>query len=94
MGRRSVKLLFVLVSFCVYLSMSLADTSCPIVADSTEPCSDDEDKRIMECCLENYKLGFDNLPDYVPGKHPPSCAVDLVSCYYGLIGFNLILTKK
>lgn len=61
--------------------MSLADTSCPRVADETKPCSDDEDKTIMECCLKNYKLGFDNLADDIPGHDPPSCAVDLVSCH-------------
>ncbi|XP_078365883.1 uncharacterized protein LOC144650096 [Oculina patagonica] len=77
MEKRSAELLFVLVSCCVYLSISVADTSCPKVAEGTAPCSDDEDKKIMECCLKNYKLGFDNLPPHVPGQEPPSCAVDL-----------------
>ena len=89
MAKRSVELLFVLVSCCVYLSMSFADTSCPKVAEGTAPCSDDEDKKIMDCCLESYKLGFDNLAEYVPGKDPPSCAVDLVSVENTFVPINV-----
>ena len=83
MTRRSaVKLLFVLILVFVYLTMSLADARCPRVAKRSARCSDEKDERIMKCCLKKYKLGFDNLPDYIPGQDPPSCAVDLVSCYF------------
>lgn len=75
MEKRSVELLLVLVACCVFSSMSNATpTSCPKVGGAV--CSDAEDETIMECCLKRYKLGFDTLPDYIPGQDPPSCKVD------------------
>ncbi|KAJ7383998.1 hypothetical protein OS493_024691 [Desmophyllum pertusum] len=68
------KLLFVLVSLCVYCWMSFADTSCQ---GTGKDCKDGDDRRIMECCLARYKLGFDNLGAREPNHDPPSCGVDL-----------------
>jgi len=53
-----------------------------IDGETTSCVTSGEDKDIMEDCLEEYKLGFDNLGPYVPGKDPPSCAVDLVSFHF------------
>ena len=77
------KLLFVLVSLCVYCWMSFADTSCQ---GTGKDCKDGDDRRIMECCLARYKLGFDNLGAREPNHDPPSCGVDLVS----FLGFLLL----
>ena len=88
MGKRSCQLLFVVVICFVCLPLSLADTSCPEV-HGTESCSKDKDKEVMECCLKSYKLGFDTLGQRVEGKDPPSCQLDLVSFYLGLMTFLL-----
>ena len=78
MGKPFYNLLLAFVVYNVCLAMSLAHNSCPDVGRS---CNDLEDKKIMLCCLENYKLGFNNLPT-VPtpgtGEDPPSCQLDLV----------------
>ena len=89
MAKRSAVLL-VLVSCCVCLSMSIEvkRSRSKLIAGETTFCTTNEDKAIMEDCLEKYKLGFDNLEPYIPGSDPgdppadpPSCAVDLVSLH-------------
>ena len=89
MAKRSAVLL-VLLSCCVCLSMSIEvkRSRSNLIAGETTFCTTNEDKAIMEDCLEKYKLGFDNLEPYIPGSDPgdppvdpPSCAVDLVSLH-------------
>ena len=80
MEKRSAVSLFVLVSFCVFLSMSMEvkRSRSNSIAGEIASCSK-EDKDIMEHCLKNYKFGFDKLGPPIKDKDPPSCAVDLVS---------------
>ena len=81
MGKLSPELLFALVICFICLPLLLADTSCPVVPGTT--CSDVDDKDIMKCCLKNYKLGFETLPqEHIPkSQDPPSCKLDLVSLH-------------
>lgn len=80
MTRRPAVLLFVFVSCCVYLSMSIEVKRSRLNSIAGKiTCTSREDKDIMKECLEKYKLGFDNLGPYILGQDPPSCAVDLVS---------------
>lgn len=84
MAKRSV-VSFVLMSCCVCLSMSIKvkrSSSKSIAGERVSCDTSEKDKEIMERCLESYKLGFDNLGPYIPGKDPPSCAVDLVSFHF------------
>lgn len=78
MTRRPAVLLFVFVSCCVYLSMSIEVKRSRLNSIAGKiTCTSREDEDIMKECLEKYKLGFDNLGPYIPGQDPPSCAVDL-----------------
>lgn len=95
-------LLVVLISCCVLSSLSNAKRrskpeQCPRLRHRTN-CTEDDDMEITECCLEKYKLGFDNLPSSynISVQDPPSCALDaaLAKCLEDSKCFRKPLTRN